>query len=193
MRAIVICPPRRSASVDSEWMRVVASRFVVVVARLVVVAVFEAAPPLSAAVPPTTAPPTSTAETRIDRPLIGPPIGLNLSPNRRLGFSLGSGAGTDDDTDQVVRWQRRWNGDAYTGSVVGPFGKYGGRFLRLDESEMRVRSSFEKATRQAPKDLLVGPLDGKRSVSSGEDRTSTGAPDRSRTCAHGFGGQCSIH
>jgi hypothetical protein len=79
-RAIVICPPRRRASLTSEWICVVESRIVVVVAGSPE-AVLEA-PPLSAADPPTTAPPTSTTETTIDRPLIGPPIALTSTSDR---------------------------------------------------------------------------------------------------------------
>jgi hypothetical protein len=80
-RAIVICPPRRRASLTREWICVVESRIVVVVAGSPE-AVLEGAPPLSAADPPTTAPPTSTTETTIDRPLIGPPMALTSSSDR---------------------------------------------------------------------------------------------------------------
>lgn len=103
-RAIVICLPRRRASVARERICVVASRFVVVAGSPE--AVLEAAPPLSAADPPTTAPPTSTAETKIERPLIGLPIALPSSPDRRFAFSLAYVAGTDYDSDPTVLWQR---------------------------------------------------------------------------------------
>lgn len=77
-RAIVICPARRWASVARERIRtVVGSRVVVVAGGTEVVVV--AATPLSAADPPTTAPPTRTAETKIERPLMAPPIPLPSS------------------------------------------------------------------------------------------------------------------
>jgi hypothetical protein len=81
-RVFVICALRPWASVTREWILVVVALGVVVVA-ISPETELGAALPMSAAAPPMTAPPVTTAVTRNDRPLIGPPIALSSSDCRR--------------------------------------------------------------------------------------------------------------